>query len=406
MTTINLIALENEMDLVLAYKRSMLVARWCRHTVATQTAFATAVSEVARSLIDKASGGRLYFIVGQQEGKYQLIARLECEKSVDLDSMDSGFVHAAKLVPAAFHENEETKTIQLSVQIPSSAAFTPDMVPAMADYFDHLPPQTPYEQIKIRNQELYAKADKQEAVLQHSIYVNEQKDAFIAMTGHELKTPLTLIKAYSQLALQLERENQTSQTMQSYIEKIDQQAKKMHELIQQLLDISIIEKGTYSYKKEKVRLVPFIKDVYAASRQLWPDHQIELSLDEDREQYVYIDKLRMEQALDNLIGNAGKYSRPGTKIQLSCLGDGEAVTISIRDQGIGIPKEDLKKIFDKFYRVKNTTQGYTGIGMGLYITSSILKAHDTALCVESTAGKGSTFFFRLPLVTLPPASHL
>jgi signal transduction histidine kinase len=374
--------------------------------MATQTAFATAVSEVARSLIDKASSGRLSLIVDQREREYQLIARLDCEKSVGLDSMDSGFLHAGKLVAADFHENEETKTIQLTVKIASSPPFTSEMVAAMVDYFAHLPPQTPYEEVKIRNQELYAQADKQEAVLQHSLYVNEQKDAFIAMTGHELKTPLTLIKAYSQLALQLERENQTSPTMQSYIEKIDQQAKKMHELIQQLLDISIIEKGTYSYKKEKVRLVPFIKDVCAACRQLLPDHQIELSLDEDREQYVYIDKLRMEQALDNLIGNAGKYSRPGTKIRLSCLKDGEAVTISIHDEGIGIPKEDLKKIFDKFYRVKNTTQGYTGIGMGLYITSSILKAHDTVLRVESTDGEGSTFFFRLPLVTLPPASPL
>lgn len=396
MTTLNLITLENEMDLVLAYKRSILVARQCRCTIATQTAFATAVSEIARSVIKKTGSGILTFLIQRKEGSYWMKARLDFDKSVDLDTSDSGFRYAAKLVPAEFEEGSDTKAFLLTHKITSSPAFTPGKVSAIADYFQHLPPQTAYEEAKRKQQEFHSQAHKQEETLQRSISTNEQKDAFIAMAGHELKTPLTLIKAYAQLALQLQQESHASPTMQSYMGKIDEQTKKMQDLIQQLLDITIIEKGTYSYRKQKICLAPFIKDVYASSKQLLPNHQIVLTLDDQKEQYVYIDKLRIEQVLDNLIGNAGKYSRPGTTIEFCCREENDGVTISVHDQGIGIPKEDLKKIFDKFYRVKNTADGYAGIGMGLYITSSILKAHDTILLVESTNGEGSTFSFHLP----------
>jgi signal transduction histidine kinase len=396
MTTITSLTLENEMDLVLAYKKSILVAEVCRHTLATQTTFATSVSEIARSMIDKTNTGQLFFIIQPtKDGKFILQAKLTCDLTTEFYPSDLGFIYAAKLVPEAiFGEDGPCKVITLKIKIPASSRMDHARIKELVAHFKNLPPQTPYEEVKNRNQELYLQSIEKEEILQHSLYVVQKKDEFIAMAGHELKTPLTLIKAYSELANQL-GDTEILEVGRPYIEKISIQANKMQNLIQQLLDVSNITVGFYNYRKEKVDFQEFLKSIYENANHLLPNHNIVLEMEANIPE-VSIDTLRMDQVLNNLLGNAGKYSANGSLIKLSCRLCEEGIKVMVADEGIGMEENQLGKIFDKFYRINRDIQNQTSLGMGLFISSNILKAHDATLLVESEQGKGSVFYFVLP----------
>jgi len=399
MTIISSLTLENEMDLVLAYKKTILVAEACKHTVATQTTFATAVSEIARELIERSNTGTLTFNLLNQEGKYKLVAQLKFDKTVGFSRTTSGYLYASKLVAdAQFEELEKICVITLQLRIPSSSGLNATGVKMLQEHFKKLPPLTPYEEVKNRNQELYLQAISKEENLQHSLYINERKDEFIAMAGHELKTPLTLVKAYSQVASFLNKEELATQGP-DLIQKIDKQVNKMQVLIQQLLDISHISNGSVAYKKEDVSFCKFMNELHDMMLHLLPEHKLTLAMDAALDCYVHIDRIRMEQVLTNLSGNAAKYSNPGTNITIACKLEDAGVKVMVSDEGIGISEKDLGLIFDKFYRVSDIVQTHSGLGMGLFITSNILKAHDSSLMVESQYGKGTTFYFTLPLAS-------
>jgi signal transduction histidine kinase len=396
MTVITSLTLENEMDLVLAYKKSILVASQCCHTLATQTTFATAVSEIARSLIDKTNTGNLSFAIKAVEGKYYLQAQLSCEKNTAFFASDQGFIYAGKLVPGVtFEEKGQEKIVTFKIRIPLSSGMDSSKAKEIETYFKNLPPQTPYEEVKNRNQELYLLSLEKEEILQNSLQVVELKDEFIAMAGHELKTPLTLIKAYSELAGQL-KDTELNEKGRPYINMIEKQTLKMQSLIQQLLDSSKISAGSYQYRKEPVVLKEFLESIYGHAKHLLPDYNISLHLDENLP-VINIDPVRVEQVLHNLLGNSGKYSEKGTSISMTCKKDENGVQIIVQDQGIGITPEDIDRIFDKFYRVNKGVESLTSLGMGLYISSSIIKAHGGELKVESRKGHGSKFYFVLPL---------
>ena len=395
MTNVVSITLENEMDLVLAHKRSMKVAEKLGLTVSTQTTFATAVSEIARVVIEYSDAGVLSIGLDQQQTRYSLVAAITFDPDIQFTNADAGFYYAQKLVP----EFTLTKTIDKSVitmkiGLPRSLKLDRLKVNLLTKFFAEEQPINAYEEIKQRNISLNKITDQQEEALKRSKIIDEQKTEFISIASHEIKTPMTVLKAYTQMA-KATREP-ISDKLREVLGKIDLQSTKLMGLVQQLLDISKIENGSLEFTKTKVHLNEFLKAQVIVMQSILPEFTLVVNLADDAE--IMIDELRLEQVFSNLVGNAAKYSEKNTSIEIisRMSGDGEVI-IGVLDQGMGISEENLTSIFNKFYRTDDVLKTHAGLGMGLYITSKIVHAHGGKIWVESSVGKGSGFYFTLPV---------
>lgn len=391
------ISLENEMDLVLAHKRSMRVAERLGLTVSTQTTFATAVSEIARTVIEHTDEGVLNIGLEQNKTRYSLVATVNFDKEIRFTNADAGFYYAQKLVPEFdLSETADGNTITMKLGLPRSLKLDPVKINLLKKDFEVDGPINAYEEIKQRNANLNRIAIEQEAELRQSKLVDEKKTEFISIASHELKTPMTVLKAYTQMA-QATKEP-ISDRLRGIISKIDLQSNKLMMLVHQLLDISKIENGNLQYNMQPVSLNAFLEEQVAVMRHILPHHEFTTSFCEDVD--VLMDEVRMEQVLANLLGNAGKYSERETSIAVStALIDPGLITISVTDQGRGMTSDTTASVFDKFYRAHDVLRTHTGLGMGLYITSKIVTDHNGKIWVESVEGTGSTFYFTIPLAT-------
>lgn len=389
------ISLENEMDLVLAHKRSMRVAEKLGLTTATQTTFATAVSEIARTVIEHTDDGLLNIGLEQNKTRYSLVATVTFNKEIRFTNADAGFYYAQKLVPEFDLSDTETgNMITMKIGLPRSLKIDPVKIAALKKDFTGELPINAYEEIKQRNAALNRIANEQEEELRQSKIIDEKKTEFISIASHELKTPMTILKAYTQMAKATKEP--LSDHLQQLLSKIDVQSNKLLTLVQQLLDISKIENGNLQYNIKPVNLNDFLQGQLSVMRHILPHHQFTTNFFADVE--VMIDELRMEQVFANLLGNAAKYSDRNTNIAVSTTAtEAGMVTISIADQGRGMTAETTSSVFKKFYRAKDVLRSHTGLGMGLYITSKIVTDHNGEIWVESTEGNGSTFYFTIPL---------
>ncbi|MBA3673503.1 MAG: PAS domain S-box protein, partial [Chitinophagaceae bacterium] len=236
---------------------------------------------------------------------------------------------------------------------------------------------------------------RKEAELLQVKLQEERKDEFISIASHELKTPLTTIKAYTQLAMTLS--DGCTPVVTQYLQKADEYAGKLNDLINELLDVSKIHAGKLRLTQTEVEMDSFLSEVLASMQQITPTHTI--SLEKNEPAKVKIDSLRLEQVIANLISNAAKYSPGKDQIIVNAVKKDDALVVSFTDFGIGIPKEKLSKIFDRFYRVDELSQEFSGLGIGLFITSEIVKQHGGKIWAESKEGEGSTFYFSLPIVS-------
>lgn len=389
------ISLENEMDLVLAHKRSMKVAERLGLTVATQTTFATAVSEIARTVIEHTDDGILDIGLEQNKTRYSLMGTVKFNKEIRFTNADAGFYYAQKLVPEfELSETESNNIITMKIGLPRSLKLVPAKINVLKRDFEEEEPLNAYEEIKQRNAKLNQLATEQEAELRQSKLIDEKKTEFISIASHEIKTPMTVLKAYTQMAKATKEP--LSDHLRGLLSKIDSQSNKLMALVHQLLDISKIENGNLQYNMRPVKLKDFIHRQIAVMQHILPHHSFSVILAEDVE--ILIDELRMEQVFTNLLGNAGKYSEKNTSITINTalLNEG-LVTISITDEGRGMNAETISLIFDKFYRAKDVLKTHAGLGMGLYVASKIITDHHGKIWVESTEGNGSTFYFTLPL---------
>lgn len=390
------LSLENEMDLVLAHKRTMKVAEKLGLTTATQTTFATAVSEIARTVIEHTDNGILQIGLDQNKQRYSLTATVKFDQAVRFTNADSGFYYAQKLVPEfSLQETETGNLIEMRIGLPRSLKLDPPKISALKNYFEEEAPLNAYEEIKQRNIALHRIAGEQEEELRQSKIIDEKKTEFISIASHEIKTPMTILKAYTQMAHATKEP--ISDHLKKLLSKIDLQSNKLLSLVQQLLDISKIENGNLQYNMQPVALNEFIISQVEVMKHILPNHQFIFDLAADAT--VMIDELRMEQVFSNLLGNAAKYSEKHSGITVhTALTGGSQVTVAITDQGRGMSAETMTSIFNKFYRSKDVVKTHTGLGMGLYISSKILTDHGGSIRVESAEGKGSTFFFTLPLL--------
>lgn len=394
MTELVSVSLENEMDLALAYKKSIKVAEMLGLTLSTQTTFATAVSEVSREVIDKTHDGMAVIGAEEEAGRYALVAKISYREDENFRSLEEGFQYARKLVPVlevTGDENQKAATLRLG--IPRSTRLNRARILLVKKHFETQEPATPYEEVKQRNIELARLTEEQQLLLKHSNYLNELKNEFFSVASHELKSPLTIIKGYAQLAMSFKHE--CSPQMLNFLKKIEVQSVKLHALIQQLFDVSKIEQGRLEYNMEQTNFDDYVRETIELIKLVTPQHNIQLKLASNSS--VAVDRLRIEQVLTNIIGNAAKYSSPGSYIDLETVLENDRVVISIKDDGIGMNEETLKNVFDKFYRSNDVMMKYNGLGMGLYIASKIVNDHGGSMWAKSAEGEGSVFYFDLPL---------
>lgn len=222
----------------------------------------------------------------------------------------------------------------------------------------------------------------------------ERKDEFISMASHELKNPVASIKAYTQLLLRrVEKKGDTD--LMEYMQRIDDRVDNLTTLITDLLDLTKIRSGKLEYRKEYFDFDEFIEETLKDTRHTIKTHTIEKKGKTGR--IIYGDKSRIGQALINLITNAMRYSEDGKKIIVHLAKKDRCVQLGVQDFGIGIAKDNQQKIFDAFYQIKDPSLGSTkGLGIGLFICSEVVRAHQGKIWVESNIGKGSTFYFTLP----------
>ncbi|MBE9597733.1 sensor histidine kinase [Pedobacter sp. MC2016-24] len=396
MTEILTISLENEMDLVLAHKRSMKVAEKLGLTIATQTTFATAVSEVARTVIDYTNNGLLNIYIDGAIPRFSLMAQIIFNSEARLTKSDEGFYYAQKLVPEFEMSSSGTDHfITMRIGLPRFLKLDQLKINLLKAFFETEEPINAYEQIKYKNSVLHKITGEQEIEIKREREINEKKNEFISIASHEIKTPITIVKAYAQMLKMLRSE--CSDKANEIIDRLNGQTNKLSYLANQLMDVSKVENGKLQYNFEPTKINQFVGEVLSVLKHVYPGNELEWNNCEETE--VNLDKLRMEQVLTNLIGNASKYSTPNSAIKITGTLAQEQITIAVIDKGIGMSEENVERIFEKFYRNKEITDSHPGLGMGLYITSKIINGHGGKIWVESEQGKGSAFHFTIPLIT-------
>ncbi len=234
----------------------------------------------------------------------------------------------------------------------------------------------------------------------HDIKLQEkQKDLFIGMASHELKTPVTSVKGYVQL-LSAKYKDSDDVFLKKALHTIDKQILVLTSLITDLLNLSKMKRGGLQLKKSVFIINELLENIISQIQMVNPTHTI--TLNTIKETQVYADKERLGQVITNFLTNAVKYAPESKKIEVFCKLEDKLVRVSVQDYGIGIKEENKEKIFKRFYREEGRDENtFPGFGIGLYIAADIIKKHKGTIGVESKKGKGSTFYFTIPIETKP-----
>jgi signal transduction histidine kinase len=251
-------------------------------------------------------------------------------------------------------------------------------------------------QLATRSQHYRGEAAAGEAIIQ-------AKDQFLAIAAHELRTPLTSIKGHAQMLLRHGRGAQTPSQADweralKHATTIDRQSSRLTRLIEQLLEVTGAESKVIDLHREPTDLVALAEQAVDQFRPVAPIHPIRIEAPE-RPLVAEVDRQRIEQVLFNLVDNAVKYSPEGGAVDLAVRRQGEEVLIAISDAGVGVPSDELARVFDRFYRATNVVgTSISGMGVGLYISRAIVMRHGGRLWLESAGEAGTLVCLTLPLV--------
>lgn len=219
-----------------------------------------------------------------------------------------------------------------------------------------------------------------------------KKDEFLSIASHELKTPLTSIKAFNQL---LSRGGDPAK-LSGFIKKSSEHIYRLEKLIADLLDVTRMNAGKLEYDMRLFSFKQLLTESIENIQHTAPNHEIILEASADVS--FTGDHFRLEQVMNNFLSNAVKYSPKGEKIIVNSKLEDEQLIISVQNFGIGIDPSHVNKLFDRNYRVDNTAMRFEGLGLGLFISSEILKRHQGKVWIKSELGKGSTFYFSIPVL--------
>jgi heavy metal sensor kinase len=227
----------------------------------------------------------------------------------------------------------------------------------------------------------------------------EQMKDFSASMAHELKTPLTIMKGEAELALAKPLSGkETQRLLTTYLEEVV----RMSRIVDDLLTLAKAEAGQISITRQPVKLDELVQELYEDAVILSTSKQLRVELVKNESAVVEGDEVRLRQLLRALIANAVQYTDPGGAIRITCRCEQAGVYVDIEDTGIGIPRESLSKIFQRFYRVEEArSRAGGGSGLGLSLAKWIAEAHGGTISVQSTLGKGSRFTVQLPVSQAP-----
>jgi signal transduction histidine kinase len=233
------------------------------------------------------------------------------------------------------------------------------------------------------------------------------KTQFLSMASHELRTPLTAVSGFMQIARRrMGRLGGAAEVPDSWraeaqkadetLEMANRQAKKLARLIDELLDVSRLQQGRVEMRLAEIELADVVREVGERMKLLSKGHEIETKIEGAAP--IVADRDRIEQVLENLVGNAMKYSPESGRIEMSLRVNGANAIVLVRDQGIGIAPAEVEKIFGLFYRSPDPRADHVGgLGLGLYISREIVSRHHGRLWAERNPDAGSTFHVTLPL---------
>lgn len=231
----------------------------------------------------------------------------------------------------------------------------------------------------------------------HDKQVEEMKAQLLSTVSHELRTPLASIKGFASTLLR-DDVRWDEATQREFLRIIEEESNRLEELIDHLLDMSQVEAGALRIQREPVQLRRIVREAVEQAQRRTEAHWFVMDLPAELPR-VWADPRRIRQVLNNLLENAIKYSPAGGQITVTCELENNDVVVSVADQGQGIPREHLDRIFDRFYQVDGTsTRAMGGSGLGLAIAKGIIEAHHGTIWAESEAGQGSVFRFSLPIV--------
>lgn len=221
-----------------------------------------------------------------------------------------------------------------------------------------------------------------------------RKNDFIAMVSHELKTPLTSISGFLQL-LEMDAKKNNYGFSTAMTAKARRQVGKMITMINGFLNVSRLEAGKLDIHKTRFDMADLLQEIQADADSLYPGRK--LVFDPVEHTIVEADWHKIENVISNFLSNAVKYA-PNGSIQIACVQKDNLVEVSVADAGIGIRKEDLGKIFDRYYRIEQglSDNGVSGFGIGLYLCAEIIQRHNGKIWAESEPGEGAVFYFTLP----------
>jgi two-component system phosphate regulon sensor histidine kinase PhoR len=228
--------------------------------------------------------------------------------------------------------------------------------------------------------------------------LERMRQDFVANASHELKTPLASIRAYTETLIDGALDD--SAVKYDFLHRIDEQADRLHQLILDMLSLARLETGDNAFRHDLIHLLPVVRPIVEAhrTRAQARNHRLTLDADSSFEQaLVRADEEAIRQILDNLLDNAINYTPPGGRISVTCRISDDFVVLDVRDTGIGIPREDLPRVFERFFRVdKARSREVGGTGLGLSIVKHLVQSLGGRVSVESRPNAGSTFRVMLP----------
>lgn len=258
-----------------------------------------------------------------------------------------------------------------------------------------------YEKEKRFNYKLRAEINKATKQLQMQNQelqrLDAAKDEFISIVSHQLRTPLTGIRWFTGLLLGNKKKNLDAEQL-DFLNQVSVSNKRMIRLVNDLLDVSHIETG-YKFKvaKQKFLLLPLLQEVLKENVLMIKTKELKISNHIPKDFKINADRTKIKQVWQNLVSNATTYSPPGKRIIISAQMEKGGPLFSIKDEGVGIPKDQQPRMFEKFFRAKNAAlQDPNGTGLGLYIVKGIIHGHGGDIWFKSAENKGTTFYFTLP----------
>ncbi len=223
----------------------------------------------------------------------------------------------------------------------------------------------------------------------------QRKNDFIGMVSHELKTPLTSMNGYIQMLLMKAKRNEDMPTA-NILDKANKQVAKMTTMINGFLNVTRLESGKIYIDRKVFDMAELVKETEEEFMATVSSHKVVFA--SVAETCVDADRDKIGQVINNFISNAVKYSPPESAIQVACVTRDGMAYVSVQDEGGGIAPEDQERLFERYYRVKGEhTKSIAGFGIGLYLSSEIIQRHQGQIGVKSEPGKGSTFWFTLPI---------